>query len=73
MTGGMAMFQSELRTALRDAREATAMQAEPQSQPAQPARAHPQVSVLRANGAGKRGDHAGGQKPTVIQIGRAHV
>ena len=70
MTGGMAMFQSELRTAVRDAREAPAMQAEPQSQPAQPARANPQVSVLRPKGAGKptRGDHAASEKRTVVRL-----
>ncbi len=64
MTGGMSMFQSELRSAVRDAREAPAMQA------AQPVGGDPKVSVLPPSGTGTppRRGHATGEKRTVIRL-----
>ena len=63
MTGGMSMFQSELRSAVRDVREAPAMQA------AQPTGGDPKVSVLpRATGRPARRDHTTGQRRTVVRL-----
>jgi hypothetical protein len=66
MTGGMAMFQSELRTAVRDARDAPALQAE-----ARPARRPPSSPV--ANDAGQVGPTAprgvgAAEKRTVVRL-----
>ena len=67
MSGGMAMFQSELRSAVRDVRE-TPMQAAPQ--PAQPAGGDPKVTVLRPRRLRRpaRRNRVAGQKRTVVRL-----
>jgi len=63
MSGGMAMFQSELRSAVRDARE-TPAQAVPQPQP------DPKVTVLRPRPVRRpaRRNRVAGQKRTVVRL-----
>ena len=68
MSGGMAMFQSELRSAVRDVRE-TPMQAAPQ--PGPPTQVDPQrVPVLppRPSRRPARRNHVAGQKRTVVRL-----
>jgi hypothetical protein len=69
MSGGMAMFQSELRSAVRDVRE-TPMQAVPQPQLDPPAGRDPKVTVLRPRPARRpaRRNHVAGQKRTVVRL-----
>jgi hypothetical protein len=62
MTGGMGMFQSELRTALRDARQAPAMQAE-----ARPAERPVANDTGPVGPAAPRGV-GGAQKRTVVRL-----
>lgn len=66
MSGGMAMFQSELRSAVRDVRDSP-MHAAPPSPPVQADGADPRVTVLRP-GRPVRGNHAAGGKRTVVRL-----
>ena len=70
MTGGMAMFQTELRTAVRDAREAPTLQAEtrPATRPVAPPVAPP---VANGGGPVRPGSPRGlgsAEKRTVVRL-----
>ena len=65
MSGGMAMFQSELRSAVREARDAPAVQAAPHPQPATPTNS--KVSVLQPRTVGRPARGAG-EKRTVVRL-----
>jgi len=69
MSGGMAMFQSELRSAVRDVRE-TPIQAAPQRQLDPPAARDPKVTVLtpRRSRRPARRNHVAGEKRTVVRL-----
>jgi hypothetical protein len=67
MSGGMAMFQSELRSAVRDVRE-TPMQAAPQPQANPPVSREPNVAVLWPVHRPARGNRVAGQKRTVVRL-----